>query len=220
MSAVATATLLSVGCAGNDGVGDKPAPIPAMLAAPAAPAPVDPRWGVVASPQVASAPAPRVRGNYKIGNPYQIAGRWYVPKEDPTYDKVGTASWYGPGFHGRKTANGEVFDQRDLTAAHPTLPLPSLVEVTNLANGRRLIVRVNDRGPYAHDRIIDLSKRVAEELGFASLGTARVRVRYVRPAPLDPAQDVRGTNRLALDGRTGGGSSRLLGGLPKEGLRR
>ncbi len=142
------------------------------------------------SPQIASpsptASIPRVRGSYKIGKPYQIAGRWYVPREEPGYDREGIASWYGHRFHGRKTANGELFDQNALTAAHPTLPLPSLVEVTSLENGHRITVRVNDRGPYTKNRIIDLSKRVADHLKFSHLGVARVRVRYVGPAPIDP----------------------------------
>lgn len=115
-------------------------------------------------------------GSYKIGKPYQIDGTWYYPAEDYTYMEEGVASWYGPNFHGKMTANGETYDQMDLTAAHRTLPMPSLVRVTNLDNGRSLVVRVNDRGPFAKSRIIDLSKRSAELLGFQSKGTARVRV--------------------------------------------
>ena len=128
---------------------------------------------------------PRGGGRYKVGRPYQVANRWYRPREDPHYDRVGTASWYGDLFHGRKTANGEVFDMDALTAAHPTLPLPSLVEVTNLSNGRSLVVRVNDRGPYRHNRLIDLSRKAATILGFKKKGTARVRVKYVGRAPLN-----------------------------------
>jgi rare lipoprotein A len=123
----------------------------------------------------------------KVGQPYQVKGVWYVPKQEPDYDKIGRASWYGPGFHGRLTANGEVFDENRLTAAHPTLPLPSIVEVTNPANGRRLTLRVNDRGPFANDRILDLSKAAAERLGTVQKGVAPVRVRYVGPARLDQA---------------------------------
>lgn len=123
-------------------------------------------------------------GTYKVGKPYQVAGVWYVPKEDPTYNRVGTASWYGAQFHAKATANGEVFDMDALTAAHTTLPLPSLVEVTNLENGRKVIVRVNDRGPFVGDRIIDMSRAAARELGFESKGLAKVRVRYVGRAPL------------------------------------
>jgi rare lipoprotein A len=149
----------------------------------AAPRPSDVR----ASPRVVSdtGPIPKGGGVYKIGAPYQIAGRWYVPREEPGYDRSGVASWYGSDFHGRRTANGEVFDMDALTAAHPTLPLPSLATVTNLDTGRTILVRINDRGPYAKDRLIDLSRRSARELGLEHTGTARVRVRYVGPAPLD-----------------------------------
>lgn len=115
-------------------------------------------------------------GRYKVGQPYKIRGRWYTPKDDMGYDEVGMASWYGPGFHGKTTANGERFDQNALTAAHPTLPMPSMVRVTNLANGRSVDLRINDRGPFANNRIIDVSKRAAEMLGFKRQGTARVRV--------------------------------------------
>lgn len=126
------------------------------------------------------------RGYYKVGKPYQIAGRWYHPRVDDSYDKIGIASWYGPQFHGKMTANGEVFDMNLLTAAHPTLPIPSLVRVTNLDNNKSVVVRVNDRGPYARDRIIDLSRRTADLLGFIHKGTARVRVTYIGRADLDP----------------------------------
>lgn len=125
--------------------------------------------------------------HYKVGNSYQVNGRWYHPKEDPDYSKVGVASWYGSQFHGRLTANGEIFDMTRLSAAHTTLPLPSMVEVTNLENGRRLVLRVNDRGPFVGDRIIDLSREAARQLGFEHQGTARVRVRYAGPAPLNGA---------------------------------
>ena len=115
-------------------------------------------------------------GSYKVGSPYKILGRWYYPKEDYGYKEVGTASWYGPDFHSKRTANGEKYDMHSLTAAHRTLPLPSIVRVTNLENGRSLVVRVNDRGPYARNRIIDVSKKVAQLLGFLQQGTAKVRV--------------------------------------------
>ncbi|GAB5387223.1 MAG: septal ring lytic transglycosylase RlpA family protein [Alphaproteobacteria bacterium] len=115
-------------------------------------------------------------GHYKVGRPYKIKGTWYHPKEDFNYVETGVASWYGPGFHGRKTANGELYNQNYLTAAHRTLPMPSLVRVTNLENGRSIIVRVNDRGPFAHNRIIDMSARGAELLGFRTKGLARVKV--------------------------------------------
>ena len=128
---------------------------------------------------------PKGGGHYKVGRPYQIANKWYRPRVDTRYDRVGMASWYGDLFHGRKTANGEVFDMDALTAAHPTLPLPTLVEVTNLANKRSVIVRVNDRGPYRHNRLIDLSRKAALILGFKKNGTARVRVKYVGRAPMN-----------------------------------
>jgi rare lipoprotein A len=128
---------------------------------------------------------PKGGGRYKVGNPYQVAGVWYTPKEDRYYDKRGIASWYGEEFHGRLTANGEVFDMNALTAAHPTMPIPSYAEVTNIRNGRTILVRVNDRGPYKHDRLIDLSKKVSQVLDFNRNGTTPVRVRYVGRAPIN-----------------------------------
>lgn len=121
-------------------------------------------------------------GYWKVGNPYKIAGDWYYPKDDPNYDSVGIASWYGPNFHKKKTANGEIFDMYKVSAAHPTLPMPIIARVTNLSNGRSLIVRVNDRGPFAHDREIDMSMRAAELLGFKEQGTTKVRVQYLSRA--------------------------------------
>lgn len=115
-------------------------------------------------------------GVYKVGNPYKVMGKWYYPKEDYKYSEVGIASWYGKDFHAKKTANGEKYDMNALTAAHRTLPLPSIVRVTNLQNGRSLVLRVNDRGPYASNRIIDVSKRAAGLLGFQTQGTTKVRV--------------------------------------------
>jgi rare lipoprotein A len=117
-------------------------------------------------------------GQYKVGSPYQIDGVWYYPKEDPFYDETGIASWYGEDFHGKSTANGETYDMAALTAAHRTLPLPTIVRVTNLQNGKSILLRVNDRGPYARGRIIDVSKHAADLLGFQRNGTARVRVQY------------------------------------------
>jgi rare lipoprotein A len=148
---------------------------------------VDPRYGTSPSPRVVSEGqrVPRGGGGYKIGQPYKVAGRWYTPVDDPGYDRSGVASWYGTDFHGRKTANGEIFDMNALTAAHPTLPLPSYVYVTNLANGRTVLVRVNDRGPYAHDRLIDLSRQTARMIGTEAKGLGHVRVRYAGRAPLD-----------------------------------
>ena len=118
-------------------------------------------------------------GYYKVGNPYQISGIWYHPKADYDYVETGIASWYGPGFHGKETANGETYDQNDLTAAHRTLPMPSIVRVTNLENGKSIKLRVNDRGPFARGRIIDVSARAAELLEFKQQGTAKVRVEIV-----------------------------------------
>ncbi len=128
-------------------------------------------------------------GTYKVGQPYQIAGTWYYPREDPEYNETGVASWYGDEFQGRPTANGERFDMNLLTAAHPTLPMPSHVRVTNLNNGRSIIVRVNDRGPFARGRIIDLSRAAARELGFERDGTAPVRVQNLGVAPLNVASE-------------------------------
>jgi len=119
----------------------------------------------------------------RVGPPYEANGRWYVPTPEPGYAEIGEASWYGPQFHGQATASGEPFDQEALTAAHPTLPIPSLVQVTNLENGREVIVRINDRGPFVDERLIDVSRRTAEVLGFESAGRARVHVRYLGPAP-------------------------------------
>jgi rare lipoprotein A len=125
-------------------------------------------------------PAPIVSGTMRR---YQVRGRWYQPTEQPGYDETGLASWYGDQFNGRPTATGERFDMHALTAAHKTLPLPGLVEVTNLANGRRIVVRVNDRGPFVDNRIIDLSRGSAEALGMLNAGVGEVRVRYLGRAP-------------------------------------
>lgn len=148
---------------------------------------VDPKYGTSPSPRLMAdgQRIPKGGGSYKLGAPYRVAGRWYVPQEDPNYDRAGVASWYGADFHGRKTANGEVYDMDALTAAHPTMPLPSYAYVTNISNGRTVLVRVNDRGPYAHDRIIDLSRRTARLLGSEHSGVTQVRVRYAGRAPLD-----------------------------------
>ena len=144
-------------------------------------------YGVSSSPRVADhrGPTRKGGGNFKLGSPYKVAGRWYVPREEPGYDRRGTGSWYGDDFHGRKTANGEIFDMHALTAAHPTLPLPSYAYVTNLTTGRTIMVRVNDRGPYVSDRIIDLSHASARALGYENQGHAPVRVRYGGRAPLN-----------------------------------
>lgn len=150
------------------------------------------KYGVKASPRVAYSkgkPLPRGGGRDQTGQPYKVKGRWYYPKEDKNYVKVGHASWYGEAFHGRLTANGEVYDMAHLTAAHPTMPLPSYARVTNLANGSSVIVRVNDRGPYEFDRVIDLSQKAAEMLDYQHHGTANVKVEYVGRAPLDGNDD-------------------------------
>jgi len=154
---------------------------------------VDPRYGVTASPRVVEPgePVPKGGGTYRVGKPYLVAGRLYVPEENKAYRAEGLASWYGEDFHGRLTANGEVFDMESISAAHPTLPMPCYVRVTNLANRRSLIVRVNDRGPYHDNREIDLSVRAAQLLGFHSNGLARVRVEYVGAAPLEGSDDRR-----------------------------
>lgn len=125
---------------------------------------------------------PSYQGTYKVGDPYEIEGVWYYPKEDPDYRQTGIASWYGKPFHGRATANGEIYDMNGLTAAHKTLAMPTYVRVTNLENGRALTIRINDRGPFVHGRIIDLSRRAAQLLGFKEQGVARVRVEAV-PSP-------------------------------------
>lgn len=128
------------------------------------------------SPQAQAIAIKQYGGVYKVGKPYKIMGRWYYPEEDYDYSEVGMASWYGADFHAKKTANGEKYDMNTLTAAHRTLPLPSIVKVTNLENGRSLVLRVNDRGPYAKDRIIDISKRGAQLLGYQTKGVTKVRV--------------------------------------------
>jgi len=148
---------------------------------------IDPKYGVSASPRVVAdgEPIPKGGGTYRVGKPYVVAGQLYVPEENRAYHAVGVASWYGEDFHGRATANGEVFDMNAISAAHPTLPMPCYARVTNLANGRSLIVRVNDRGPYHGNRVIDVSIRAAHLLGFHEIGLARVRVDYVGQAPLE-----------------------------------
>ena len=154
------------------------------------------RWAVVlvlaalgaCGTQTPQPTAPAPTAIYKVGNPYQIDGTWYYPKEQPDYDETGVASWYGEPFHGRYTSNGEIYDAGGLTAAHRTLPMPVNVRVTNLDNGRSMILRVNDRGPFAKGRIIDVSRRAAQLLGFYEVGTARVRVQYASRANLPNGQ--------------------------------
>ncbi|WP_309087959.1 septal ring lytic transglycosylase RlpA family protein [Phenylobacterium sp.] len=146
----------------------------------AACASIEPRY----ASRPGASPPPAGAGGYKVGKPYQVGGVWYTPREQPDYDEVGIGSWYGDAFHMKATANGEIFDMNAVTAAHTTLPLPSVVEVTNLENGRKIQVRVNDRGPFVDNRIIDLSREAARQLGYDRKGLAKVRVRYVGPAPL------------------------------------
>jgi len=136
---------------------------------------------------------------YKLGKPYQIEGAWYYPKVDYDYSETGIASWYGPDFHGKSTANGEIFDQNALTAAHKTLPMPTIVRVTNLENGRSIEVRINDRGPFKNNRVIDLTRRGAQLLGFEGQGTARVKVQVMKEDSILLANKVGGA-QLAYAG--------------------
>lgn len=135
--------------------------------------------------------SPSSSGLFKVGQPYQIQGQWYYPQESYSYEETGIASWYGPGFHGKRTANGEVYHQGQLTAAHRTLQMPSFVRVTNLSNGKSVVVRVNDRGPFARGRVIDVSEQAATLLGFRGNGTARVRVQVLPEASRQVAQAAR-----------------------------
>ena len=139
------------------------------------------------APSGARTDVPATNPHQKVGAAYKINGRWYEPRHEPDYDRTGIASWYGPKFHGKLTANGELFDMNRMTAAHTTLPLPSLVRVTNRENGRSVVLRVNDRGPFAGDRIIDLSRAAAEALGTREQGLGNVRVQYLGPAPMEEA---------------------------------
>ena len=143
-------------------------------------------YGVPASPRMTSLKAvPKGGGRDQIGKPYKVRGNWYYPKDEPGYVADGKASWYGSNFHGRLTANGEIYDMYHLSAAHPTFPLPSYARVTNQSNGHSVMVRVNDRGPYAHGRVVDVSQRAAEVLGFQNAGIADVTVEYLGRAPLE-----------------------------------
>jgi len=152
---------------------------------------IDPSFGYAANPRMADFGdvLPKGGGSYLLGKPYAIGNRTYVPKENTHYRAEGLASWYGPDFHGKRTANGEMFDMHSMSAAHPTLPLPSYVRVTNLGNGRSIILRANDRGPYHPNRIIDVSVKAADMLGFSKHGVARVRVEYVGLAPLEGSDE-------------------------------
>ena len=154
-----------------------------------------------ASPRVVAdgEPVPRGGGMYLVGKPYSVAGHTYYPSEKH-YAATGLASWYGDAFHGRRTANGEVYDRDSISAAHPTMPLPSYARVTNLSNHRSLIVRVNDRGPFAANRIMDVSRRTAEALDFRQSGTSRVKVEYIAPASLAGSDDDKLLATLRIDG--------------------
>src|ERR1019366_4943373 len=173
--AAVAACLVLANCASSSGIASR----------------VDPKYGVSSSPRVVAfgEPVPKGGGTYRVGKPYTVAGRVYVPEEGVNYREEGLASWYGDDFHGRLTANGEVFDMASLSAAHPTLPMPCYARVTNLSNGKSLIVRVNDRGPYHGNRLMDVSSRAAELLEFKGNGVARVRVEYVGRAPLEGSDD-------------------------------
>lgn len=173
--------------------GDAPPPSLSMKP-PAVTRPAYTRNGEAYSPYAGA--RSKLASGYKLGQPYRIANVWYVPREEPGFDRTGTASWYGADFHGRLTANGETYNMNALTAAHPTLPLPSYVTVTNLANNRTVLVRINDRGPYVDGRLIDLSRAAARALGYETSGTASVRVRYAGRAPLN-GDDTRERQYLA-----------------------
>ena len=179
---------------------------------------VDPKYGVSSSARVVEPgqPVPKGGGVYRVGKPYMVAGREYVPQEDVNYSAVGLASWYGDDFHGRYTANGEIFDMNSISAAHPTLPLPSYVRVTNLANHRSIVVRVNDRGPYVGNRVIDVSVRTAKLLGFYGNGLAKVKVEYVGRAPLAGSDD----RKLAATLARSGGRARRCRWPPTGPMRR
>jgi rare lipoprotein A len=172
---IGAACLVIAGCASSDKLSSR----------------IDPKYGVSSSVRLVDFgdPVPKGGGVYRLGKPYTVAGRIYVPEEDIHYRAEGLASWYGDDFHGRQTANGEIFDMTALTAAHPTLPMPCYVRVSNLRNGKSVILRVNDRGPYHGNRLIDVSTRAAKLLEFDSYGVARVRVEYVGRAPLEGSDD-------------------------------
>ncbi|MBM3366626.1 MAG: septal ring lytic transglycosylase RlpA family protein, partial [Betaproteobacteria bacterium] len=170
---------------------------------------IDPKYGVSPSPRVVAdgKDVPKGGGYAKVGKPYVVAGQTYVPSVPKTYSAVGTASWYGADFHGRKTANGEVFDTESITAAHRTLPMPSYIRVTNLTNGRSIIARVNDRGPFHSTRFVDVSEPVAQALAFRNKGTVRVKVDYLGLAPLEGSDD----HKLLASLRTDGKPALLIG---------
>lgn len=167
---------------------------------------IDPKYGVAPSPRVVEdgQPVPKGGGREMVGKPYTIAGKTYVPRHNPNYVGEGLASWYGSAFHGRRTANGEVFDRMSIAAAHPTMPLPSYARVTNLRNKRSMIVRVNDRGPFHPGRLIDLSEQAAEALDFKRSGVARVKVEYMGRASTRGSDDRKLIATLRTDGAPAG----------------
>jgi len=177
---------------------------------------IDPKYGVKASPRLYNEGdvIPKGGGRRYTGKPYVVAGQTYVPKENPNgYVREGLASWYGSAFHGRMTANGEVFDRHSIAAAHPTLPLPSYARVTNLENGYSMVVRVNDRGPYHAGRVMDVSEEAADALGFHRRGTAHVRVEYVGKASVAGSDDRKLLASLRTDGRPAGRSAVMMADL-------
>ncbi|MGY2050890.1 septal ring lytic transglycosylase RlpA family protein [Methylobacterium sp. JK268] len=199
LAAVAGVALLTANCAGT--------PQPTATASARGGRQVDPKYGVVASPRLygENDPIPKGGGRAMVGKPYVVAGHTYVPRENPHgYVREGLASWYGTAFHGRQTANGEVFDRFSVAAAHPTLPLPSYARVTNLANGHSMVVRVNDRGPYHEGRLMDVSERVAEALEFHRRGTTKVRVEYLGKASVAGSDDRKLMATLRTDGQPAG----------------
>ncbi|MFH6786381.1 MULTISPECIES: septal ring lytic transglycosylase RlpA family protein [Methylobacterium] len=197
-AAVAGIALAAANCAG---------PTPKNLAARSGSREIDPKYGVAASPRLygENDKIPKGGGRQMTGKPYMVAGRTYVPRQDARgYVREGLASWYGTAFHGRMTANGEIFDRFSVAAAHPTLPLPSYARVTNMANGHSMVVRVNDRGPYHADRLMDVSQAVAEALDFRRRGTTKVRVEYVGKASVGGSDDRKLMATLRTDGTPAG----------------
>ncbi len=197
LAAVSAVALLTANCSSN----------PQKFAAGPTGNGVDPKYGVKASPRLYNEgdAIPKGGGRRFSGKPYVVAGKTYVPREDARgYVREGLASWYGAAFHGRMTANGEVFDRHSIAAAHPTLPLPSYVRVTNLDNAHSMVVRVNDRGPYHAGRVIDISEEAARALEFHRKGTARVRVEYVGKASVAGSDDRKLLATLRTDGRPAG----------------
>ena len=194
--AVCAVALTTANCANN--------PSKLAGAASSSGSEIDPKYGVKASRRLYNEGdvIPKGGGRRFSGKPYVVAGKTYVPREDARgYVREGLASWYGSAFHGRVTANGEIFDRHSIAAAHPTLPLPSYVRVTNLDNGNSMILRVNDRGPYHAGRLMDVSEEAARALDFHRRGTARVRVEYAGKASVAGSDDRKLLATLRTDGR-------------------